>query len=69
MSLYEGGNAGAVIAVHAGERTSHEPKQEVVVMPNMMDGGMMWGMGIGWLITLVVAALVITALVKYVFFR
>lgn len=38
-------------------------------MPNMMDGGMMWGMGIGWLIALVVAALVITALVKYVFFR
>jgi len=35
----------------------------------MMDGGMMWGMGIGWLITAVVAVLLIAALVKYVFFR
>jgi hypothetical protein len=30
---------------------------------------MMWGMGIGGLIALVVVALVIAALVKYVFFR
>ena len=37
-------------------------------MQNMMDGGM-WGMGIGGLITLVVLALIIAALVKYVFFR
>jgi hypothetical protein len=37
-------------------------------MPNMMDGGM-WGMGIGGLIALVVVALVIAALVKYLFFR
>lgn len=35
----------------------------------MMDGGMMWGMGIGWLITAVIAVLLIAALVKYVFFR
>ena len=35
----------------------------------MMDGGMMWGMGIGWLIAAVVAVLLIAALVKYVFFR
>jgi ABC-type multidrug transport system permease subunit len=39
-------------------------------MRDMMDGGgMMWGMGIGWLIGAVVAVLVIGALVKYVFFR
>ena len=38
------------------------------MMRNMMDGGM-WGMGIGGLIALVVIALVIAALVKYVFFR
>jgi len=35
----------------------------------MMDGGMMWGMGLGGLIALVAVALVIAALVKYVFFR
>jgi hypothetical protein len=38
-------------------------------MPNVMDGGMMWGMGLGALIALVVVALVIAALVKYLFFR
>ncbi len=35
----------------------------------MMDGGMMWGMGIAWLIAAVIAVLLIAALVKYVFFR
>jgi hypothetical protein len=39
------------------------------MMPQMMDGGMMWGMGLGGLIVLVVVALIIAALVKYVFFR
>ena len=39
------------------------------MMQHMMDGGMMWGMGIGGQIALVVLALVIAALVKYVFFR
>ena len=43
--------------------------REVAVMQQMMDGGMMWGMGVGGLIALVVLALVIAALVKYVFFR
>jgi hypothetical protein len=37
-------------------------------MHNMMDGGM-WGMGIVGLILLIVLALVIAALVKYLFFR
>jgi hypothetical protein len=32
-------------------------------------GGMMWGMGIGHLLILVVALLVIVALIKYIFFR
>jgi hypothetical protein len=32
-------------------------------------GGMMWGMGIGHLLVLVVALLVIAALIKYIFFR
>lgn len=35
----------------------------------MMHDGMMWGMGFGGLLALVVAVLVIAALVKYVFFR
>ena len=35
----------------------------------MMDGGMMWGMGLGGWIGLLIPVLVIAALVKYVFFR
>ena len=35
----------------------------------MTDGGMMWGMGLGGLIILIVGVLAIAALVKYVFFR
>lgn len=38
------------------------------MMDRMMDG-MGWGMGAGGLIALVLLALVIAALVKYVFFR
>jgi hypothetical protein len=38
-------------------------------MHEQMDGAaMMWGMGTGSLVTLLVVALVIAALVKYVFF-
>ena len=38
-------------------------------MQQMMDGGTMWGMGLGGLILLIVLILVITALAKYIFFR
>jgi hypothetical protein len=38
-------------------------------MGDMMSSGMMWGMGIGHLLILVVVLLAIAALVKYVFFR
>jgi len=38
-------------------------------MQRMMDGGMMWGMGLGGLIAILLLVLVIAALVKYVFFR
>ena len=34
-----------------------------------MNDGWMWGMGYGHLLGLVVIALIIAALVKYVFFR
>ncbi len=35
----------------------------------IMDGGMMWGMGlVGWLVVIVLV-LAIAALVKYVFFK
>jgi hypothetical protein len=39
------------------------------MMHDLMRGGMMWGMGLFWLLGLVMALLVIAALVKYVFFR
>ena len=42
---------------------------DVAMMQHMMDGGMMWGMGLGGLIALIILILVIAALVKYVFFR
>jgi hypothetical protein len=35
----------------------------------MDDSWMFWGMGLGHLVVIVLAALVIAALVKYVFFR
>jgi hypothetical protein len=35
----------------------------------MHDGIMMWGMGLGGLLVLVILILVIAALIKYVFFR
>jgi hypothetical protein len=38
-------------------------------MQEMMDGGMMWGMGVGGLIVLVLVILAIAALVKYIFFQ
>ncbi len=31
----------------------------------MMDGGMMFGMGIWWLVILVILVLIVAALVKY----
>ena len=37
------------------------------MMSNM--GGMMWGMGLFWLIVIVVLVLAATALVKYLFFK
>jgi hypothetical protein len=38
-------------------------------MQQMMHGGMMWGMGLGGLIVLVLVVLAIIALVKYIFFQ
>lgn len=38
-------------------------------MHDLMGGGMMWGMGLFGLVTLVVVLLANAALVKYVFFR
>ena len=36
---------------------------------SMMDGSMMWGMGLGSWIGLLILVLVIAALIKYVFFK
>ena len=35
----------------------------------MMDGGMMWGMGLGHLLVGLVLLLAIATLIKYLFFR
>ena len=37
-------------------------------MNQMMGGGMMWGMGLLWLLVVVVLVLGAAALVKYLFF-
>jgi hypothetical protein len=42
---------------------------EDVLMQDMMQGGMTWGMGAVGLLSLLVVVLVIAALIKYVFFR
>ena len=39
------------------------------MMHDMVNGGMMWGMGIGGLVLIVLVLLAIAALVKYLFFR
>jgi len=36
-----------------------------MVNGDMMGGGMMFGMGVGWLLVIVLLVLVIAALVKY----
>lgn len=38
-------------------------------MDQMMNSGMMWGMGLAALVGVAIIILVIAALVKYVFFR
>lgn len=35
-------------------------------MMNDMMGGMMWGMGLAWLLVIIVLVLAIVALVKYI---
>jgi hypothetical protein len=34
-------------------------------MHDMMGGGMMWGMGLGWVLLIVILVLGIAALIKY----
>ncbi len=38
------------------------------MMDGMMGGGMMWGIGLFWLLILVVLVLAAGALIKYLFF-
>jgi len=38
-------------------------------MNDMMGGGMMWGMGLFWLLVIIVLVLAAIALAKYVFSR
>jgi hypothetical protein len=39
------------------------------MMHDMMGGGIMWSMGLFGLLILIMVALIVAALVKYVFFR
>ncbi len=39
------------------------------MMNGMMGGGMMWGIGLFWLLILVVLVLAAGALIKYLFFN
>jgi hypothetical protein len=39
------------------------------MMSGMMNGGMMWGMGLMGIIGIILIALIIAALLKYLFFR
>jgi hypothetical protein len=39
------------------------------MMHDMMSGSMMWGMGLGGLILVLVVVLAVAALVKFLFFR
>jgi uncharacterized membrane protein len=38
------------------------------MMDGMTGGGMMWGMGLFWLLILVLLVLAVSALIKYLFF-
>lgn len=39
------------------------------MMEDMMGGGMMWGMGLFWLVVIIVLVLAAIALAKYIFSR
>lgn len=39
------------------------------MMHDMMGGGMMWGMGLVWLLVVIVLVLAAIALAKYIFSR
>jgi uncharacterized membrane protein len=39
------------------------------MMEDMMGGGMMWGMGLFWLVVIIVLVLAAIALAKYIFLR
>jgi hypothetical protein len=39
------------------------------MMQDMMGGGMMWGMGVVWLLIVLGLVLAVAALVKYIFFK
>lgn len=47
------------------ERT--ELEGDITMMNDMMGGGMMWGMGLGWILVIIVLILAAAALIKYLF--
>lgn len=52
----------------AGPFCSHGNKGDWIMMSDGMMDGMMWGMGLFWLLILVVLLLAGAALIKYLFF-
>jgi len=52
---------------HQRKRRGRAEERTSAMMSNM--GGMMWGMGLVWLLVVVVLVLAVAALVKYLFFK
>ena len=55
--------------VRAVPFTKGKNEKASIMRDIMMDGGMMWGMGLGGWLVLLLIILAIAALLKYVFFN
>jgi hypothetical protein len=55
-------------AARTGVTTSRGMQGRLIMMGGM-SGSMMWGMGLVWLLAVIVLLLAIAALIKYVFFK
>ncbi|HET6220521.1 MAG TPA: hypothetical protein VFE11_00085 [Dongiaceae bacterium] len=60
--------AGMAPAFLARAQETQPPPPGPPMGPGMMHGGMMWGMGILWILTVIVLLLGAAALIKYLFF-
>ena len=55
--------------VSARSRLPDDPTNGDGMMNEMMGGGMMWGMGLWWILVIILLILGIAALAKYLFSR